>query len=170
MPLSLSGCWCVPFPNTMLDSVSNVARLSSFQPTGDQVYSRHTTGFWWIFYWPWEMKPGLLMSDRASNEQGVFLCYERSVSLCFQDHIPVPYQPDSSSNPSSTTSSTPSSPAPPLPPSATPPSPLHPSPQSARQQKQSNLTGTKPKHKIILYFLIHSCSDVMIHLDRSHWI
>ncbi|NXW60128.1 KSR2 Kinase, partial [Eurystomus gularis] len=52
-----------------------------------------------------------------------------------QDHIPVPYQPDSSSNPSSTTSSTPSSPAPPLPPSATPPSPLHPSPQCPRQQK-----------------------------------
>ncbi|XP_073696211.1 kinase suppressor of Ras 2 [Garra rufa] len=59
-----------------------------------------------------------------------------------KDHIPVPYQPDSSSNPSSTTSSTPSSPAPPLPPSATPPSPLHPSPQSARQQKQSNLTAS----------------------------
>uniref|UniRef100_A0A8C4Z6G3 Kinase suppressor of ras 2 n=1 Tax=Gadus morhua TaxID=8049 RepID=A0A8C4Z6G3_GADMO len=58
-----------------------------------------------------------------------------------KDHIPVPYQPDSSSNPSSTTSSTPSSPAPPLPSSATPPSPLHPSPQSARQQKQFNLTG-----------------------------
>ncbi|XP_015221873.1 kinase suppressor of Ras 2 isoform X1 [Lepisosteus oculatus] len=57
-----------------------------------------------------------------------------------KDHIPVPYQPDSSSNPSSTTSSTPSSPAPPLPPSATPPSPLHPSPQCARQQKQFNLT------------------------------
>ncbi|NXF51191.1 KSR2 Kinase, partial [Oceanites oceanicus] len=56
-----------------------------------------------------------------------------------QDHIPVPYQPDSSSNPSSTTSSTPSSPAPPLPPSATPPSPLHPSPQCPRQQKQFNL-------------------------------
>uniref|UniRef100_A0A8C8ABD5 non-specific serine/threonine protein kinase n=1 Tax=Otus sunia TaxID=257818 RepID=A0A8C8ABD5_9STRI len=51
-----------------------------------------------------------------------------------KDHIPVPYQPDSSSNPSSTTSSTPSSPAPPLPPSATPPSPLHPSPQCPRQQ------------------------------------
>uniref|UniRef100_A0A3P9JNF7 non-specific serine/threonine protein kinase n=1 Tax=Oryzias latipes TaxID=8090 RepID=A0A3P9JNF7_ORYLA len=47
-----------------------------------------------------------------------------------KDHISVPYQPDSSSNPSSTTSSTPSSPAPPLPSSATPPSPLHPSPQS----------------------------------------
>uniref|UniRef100_A0A8D3AKH8 non-specific serine/threonine protein kinase n=1 Tax=Scophthalmus maximus TaxID=52904 RepID=A0A8D3AKH8_SCOMX len=45
-----------------------------------------------------------------------------------KDHIPVPYQPDSSSNPSSTTSSTPSSPAPPLPSS------------SARQQKQFNLT------------------------------
>ena len=61
---------------------------------------------------------------------------------CFsQDHIPVPYQPDSSSNPSSTTSSTPSSPAPPLPPSATPPSPLHPSPQSARQHKPSSLTS-----------------------------
>ncbi|KTG44468.1 hypothetical protein cypCar_00025088, partial [Cyprinus carpio] len=59
-----------------------------------------------------------------------------------KDHIPVPYQPDSSSNPSSTTSSTPSSPAPPLPPSATPPSPLHPSPQSARQQKPSNLTAS----------------------------
>ncbi|XP_056601374.1 kinase suppressor of Ras 2 [Triplophysa dalaica] len=59
-----------------------------------------------------------------------------------KDHIPVPYQPDSSSNPSSTTSSTPSSPAPPLPPSATPPSPMHPSPQSARQQKQSNLTAS----------------------------
>lgn len=58
-----------------------------------------------------------------------------------QDHIPVPYQPDSSSNPSSTTSSTPSSPAPPLPPSATPPSPLHPSPQCPRQQKQFNLPG-----------------------------
>uniref|UniRef100_A0A8C3T6E8 non-specific serine/threonine protein kinase n=1 Tax=Chelydra serpentina TaxID=8475 RepID=A0A8C3T6E8_CHESE len=55
-----------------------------------------------------------------------------------KDHIPVPYQPDSSSNPSSTTSSTPSSPAPPLPPSATPPSPLHPSPQCTRQQKQFN--------------------------------
>uniref|UniRef100_A0A6I8SHR5 non-specific serine/threonine protein kinase n=1 Tax=Xenopus tropicalis TaxID=8364 RepID=A0A6I8SHR5_XENTR len=56
-----------------------------------------------------------------------------------KDHIPVPYQPDSSSNPSSTTSSTPSSPAPPLPPSATPPSPLHPSPQCTRQQKPFNL-------------------------------
>ncbi|KAK1792260.1 hypothetical protein P4O66_012216 [Electrophorus voltai] len=59
-----------------------------------------------------------------------------------KDHIPVPYQPDSSSNPSSTTSSTPSSPAPPLPPSATPPSPLHPSPQSIRQPKQANLTAS----------------------------
>ncbi|KAK2503315.1 hypothetical protein MC885_002553 [Smutsia gigantea] len=59
-----------------------------------------------------------------------------------KDHIPVPYQPDSSSNPSSTTSSTPSSPAPPLPPSATPPSPLHPSPQCTRQQKNFNLPGT----------------------------
>ncbi|XP_077456089.1 kinase suppressor of Ras 2 isoform X1 [Stigmatopora argus] len=59
-----------------------------------------------------------------------------------KDHIPVPYQPDSSSNPSSTTSSTPSSPAPPLPSSATPPSPLHPSPQSARQQKHFNLTAS----------------------------
>jgi len=49
MPLSL------PFYNTILDSFSNVARrLSRFQPSGDQVYSRHTTGFWWIFYWPWE--------------------------------------------------------------------------------------------------------------------
>ncbi|XP_075390503.1 kinase suppressor of Ras 2 [Tenrec ecaudatus] len=56
-----------------------------------------------------------------------------------KDHIPVPYQPDSSSNPSSTTSSTPSSPAPPLPPSATPPSPLHPSPQCMRQQKNFTL-------------------------------
>ncbi|KAM8797688.1 kinase suppressor of Ras 2 [Eudromia elegans] len=59
-----------------------------------------------------------------------------------KDHIAVPYQPDSSSNPSSTTSSTPSSPAPPLPPSATPPSPLHPSPQCARQQKQFNLPAS----------------------------
>uniref|UniRef100_A0A4W3HNZ6 non-specific serine/threonine protein kinase n=1 Tax=Callorhinchus milii TaxID=7868 RepID=A0A4W3HNZ6_CALMI len=59
-----------------------------------------------------------------------------------KDHIPVPYQPDSSSNPSSTTSSTPSSPAPPLPPSAPPQSPLHPSPQCTRQQKQFNLPGT----------------------------
>ncbi|XP_075881913.1 kinase suppressor of Ras 2 isoform X2 [Nelusetta ayraudi] len=59
-----------------------------------------------------------------------------------KDHIAAPYQPDSSSNPSSTTSSTPSSPAPPLPSSATPPSPLHPSPQSARQQKQFNLTAS----------------------------
>lgn len=66
------------------------------------------------------------------------------LSLLFsQDHIPVPYQPDSSSNPSSTTSSTPSSPAPPLPPSATPPSPLHPSPQCTRQQKPFNLPGTE---------------------------
>ncbi|XP_016004999.1 kinase suppressor of Ras 2 isoform X3 [Rousettus aegyptiacus] len=59
-----------------------------------------------------------------------------------KDHIPVPYQPDSSSNPSSTTSSTPSSPAPPLPPSATPPSPLHPSPQCTRQQKSFNLPAS----------------------------
>ncbi|XP_055743602.1 kinase suppressor of Ras 2-like isoform X1 [Salvelinus fontinalis] len=59
-----------------------------------------------------------------------------------KDHIPVPYQPDSSSNPSSTTSSTPSSPVPPLPSSATPPSPLHPSPQSARLQKQFSLTAS----------------------------
>ncbi|KAL6083800.1 hypothetical protein STEG23_015972, partial [Scotinomys teguina] len=58
------------------------------------------------------------------------------------DHIPVPYQPDSSSNPSSTTSSTPSSPAPPLPPSATPPSPLHPSPQCTRQKKNFNLPAS----------------------------
>ncbi|XP_061117791.1 kinase suppressor of Ras 2 isoform X2 [Conger conger] len=65
-----------------------------------------------------------------------------------KDHIPVPYQPDSSSNPSSTTSSTPSSPAPPLPPNATPPSPLHPSPQCTRQQKQFNLTASHYfKHK-----------------------
>uniref|UniRef100_A0A670K951 non-specific serine/threonine protein kinase n=1 Tax=Podarcis muralis TaxID=64176 RepID=A0A670K951_PODMU len=63
-----------------------------------------------------------------------------------KDHIPVPYQPDSSSNPSSTTSSTPSSPAPPLPPSATPPSPLHPSPQCTRQQKQFNLPGIDEWH------------------------
>lgn len=68
-------------------------------------------------------------------------CCPRPVFL-LQDHIPVPYQPDSSSNPSSTTSSTPSSPAPPLPPSATPPSPLHPSPQCTRQQKAFNLPGT----------------------------
>lgn len=67
-----------------------------------------------------------------------------------KDHIAVPYQPDSSSNPSSTTSSTPSSPAPPLPSSATPPSPLHPSPQSARQQKQFNLTASSYfKYKFI---------------------
>ncbi|XP_009993988.1 PREDICTED: kinase suppressor of Ras 2, partial [Chaetura pelagica] len=59
-----------------------------------------------------------------------------------KDHIPVPFQPASSSNPSSTTSSTPSSPAPPLPPSATPPSPLHPSPQCPRQQKQFNLPAS----------------------------
>ncbi|XP_021498442.1 kinase suppressor of Ras 2 isoform X2 [Meriones unguiculatus] len=59
-----------------------------------------------------------------------------------KDHIPVPYQPDSSSNPSSTTSSTPSSPAPPLPPSATPPSPLHPSPQCTRQKKNFNLPAS----------------------------
>ncbi|XP_053135256.1 kinase suppressor of Ras 2 isoform X7 [Hemicordylus capensis] len=59
-----------------------------------------------------------------------------------KDHIPVPYQPDSSSNPSSTTSSTPSSPAPPLPPSATPPSPLHPSPQGTRPQKPFNLPAS----------------------------
>lgn len=68
-----------------------------------------------------------------------------------QDHIPVPYQPDSSSNPSSTTSSTPSSPAPPLPPSATPPSPLHPSPQCPRQQKQFNLPGTKCVHPLQMF-------------------
>ncbi|XP_041079701.1 LOW QUALITY PROTEIN: kinase suppressor of Ras 2-like [Polyodon spathula] len=61
-----------------------------------------------------------------------------------KDHIPVPYQPDSSSNPSSTTSSTPSSPAPPLTGSevGAPPSPLHPSPQCTRQQKQFNLTAS----------------------------
>ncbi|XP_041083102.1 kinase suppressor of Ras 2-like [Polyodon spathula] len=47
-----------------------------------------------------------------------------------KDHIPVPYQPDSSSNPSSTTSSTPSSPG------------DHPSPQCTRQQKQFNLTAS----------------------------
>nr|XP_012611918.1 kinase suppressor of Ras 2 isoform X3 [Microcebus murinus] len=74
------------------------------------------------------------------------VCRERndaiSPSLHDLDHIPVPYQPDSSSNPSSTTSSTPSSPAPPLPPSATPPSPLHPSPQCARQQKNFNLPAS----------------------------
>uniref|UniRef100_A0A669PIQ5 Kinase suppressor of ras 2 n=1 Tax=Phasianus colchicus TaxID=9054 RepID=A0A669PIQ5_PHACC len=68
-----------------------------------------------------------------------------------KDHIPVPYQPDSSSNPSSTTSSTPSSPAPPLPPSATPPSPLHPSPQCPRQQKQFNLPGTRCVHPLQIF-------------------
>ncbi|XP_073916926.1 kinase suppressor of Ras 2 [Castor canadensis] len=66
----------------------------------------------------------------------------RTVSSGSQDHISVPYQPDSSSNPSSTTSSTPSSPAPPLPPSATPPSPLHPSPQCTRQPKNFNLPAS----------------------------
>uniref|UniRef100_A0A672YK71 non-specific serine/threonine protein kinase n=1 Tax=Sphaeramia orbicularis TaxID=375764 RepID=A0A672YK71_9TELE len=71
-----------------------------------------------------------------------------------KDHIPVPYQPDSSSNPSSTTSSTPSSPAPPLPSSATPPSPLHPSPQSARQQKQFNLTGNSTKYSEIKIYYV----------------
>uniref|UniRef100_A0A673H9F1 non-specific serine/threonine protein kinase n=1 Tax=Sinocyclocheilus rhinocerous TaxID=307959 RepID=A0A673H9F1_9TELE len=80
-----------------------------------------------------------------------------------KDHIPVPYQPDSSSNPSSTTSSTPSSPAPPLPPSATPPSPLHPSPQSARQQKQSNLTVCLSIY-LLLYHSIHLC----IYLSSIH--
>uniref|UniRef100_A0AAQ5YEJ0 non-specific serine/threonine protein kinase n=1 Tax=Amphiprion ocellaris TaxID=80972 RepID=A0AAQ5YEJ0_AMPOC len=82
-----------------------------------------------------------------------------------KDHIPVPYQPDSSSNPSSTTSSTPSSPAPPLPSSATPPSPLHPSPQSARQQKQFNLTDVAPEAppsrapQVILHPLISALSQ-----------
>ncbi|KAL3975423.1 mediator of RNA polymerase II transcription subunit 1 [Sarotherodon galilaeus] len=80
-----------------------------------------------------------------------------------KDHIPVPYQPDSSSNPSSTTSSTPSSPAPPLPSSATPPSPLHPSPQSARQQKQFNLTASSYfKYKQQFIFPVHkSHSDAL---------
>lgn len=75
------------------------------------------------------------------NKAGAIIVENNCYDLPLQDHIPAPYQPDSSSNPSSTTSSTPSSPAPPLPSSATPPSPLHPSPQSARQQKQFNLTG-----------------------------
>ncbi|NXK20550.1 KSR2 Kinase, partial [Arenaria interpres] len=77
---------------------------------------------------------GVAPSDSALTTSSFFL-----LPCVPQDHIPVPYQPDSSSNPSSTTSSTPSSPAPPLPPSATPPSPLHPSPQCPRQQKQFNL-------------------------------
>uniref|UniRef100_A0A3B3BZ65 non-specific serine/threonine protein kinase n=1 Tax=Oryzias melastigma TaxID=30732 RepID=A0A3B3BZ65_ORYME len=89
-----------------------------------------------------------------------------------KDHIPVPYQPDSSSNPSSTTSSTPSSPAPPLPSSATPPSPLHPSPQSARQQKQFNLTASSYfKYKQQFIFpgkpILPSCSrpkTVLMHV------
>ncbi|XP_078523245.1 kinase suppressor of Ras 2 isoform X1 [Lissotriton helveticus] len=76
-----------------------------------------------------------------------------------KDHIPVPYQPDSSSNPSSTTSSTPSSPAPPLPPSATPPSPLHPSPQCPRQQKPFNLPGSNSTS--------HSCASPL--LQASHY-
>ncbi|MEE6522510.1 hypothetical protein FKM82_021079 [Ascaphus truei] len=75
------------------------------------------------------------------------------------DHIPVPYQPDSSSNPSSTTSSTPSSPAPPLPPSATPPSPLHPSPQCTRQQKPFNLPGSNSTS--------HPCTSSL--LQGSHY-
>ncbi|XP_069849633.1 kinase suppressor of Ras 2 isoform X1 [Dipodomys merriami] len=70
-----------------------------------------------------------------------------------KDHIPVPYQPDSSSNPSSTTSSTPSSPAPPLPPSATPPSPLHPSPQCTRQQKNFNLPAASHYYKYKQQFI-----------------
>nr|XP_033809759.1 kinase suppressor of Ras 2 [Geotrypetes seraphini] len=76
-----------------------------------------------------------------------------------KDHIPVPYQPDSSSNPSSTTSSTPSSPAPPLPPSATPPSPLHPSPQCTRQQKQFSTSGSNST--------IHPCASSL--LQASHY-
>ncbi|KAE8635348.1 hypothetical protein XENTR_v10002590 [Xenopus tropicalis] len=76
-----------------------------------------------------------------------------------KDHIPVPYQPDSSSNPSSTTSSTPSSPAPPLPPSATPPSPLHPSPQCTRQQKPFNLPGSNSTS--------HPCTSSL--LQGSHY-
>lgn len=86
-----------------------------------------------------------------------------------QDHIPVPYQPDSSSNPSSTTSSTPSSPAPPLPSSATPPSPLHPSPQSARQQKQFNLTGNGRRCRNIKADLdfLHFCCGMKRHLHEQ---
>uniref|UniRef100_A0A8C5LS68 non-specific serine/threonine protein kinase n=1 Tax=Leptobrachium leishanense TaxID=445787 RepID=A0A8C5LS68_9ANUR len=76
-----------------------------------------------------------------------------------KDHIPVPYQPDSSSNPSSTTSSTPSSPAPPLPPSATPPSPLHPSPQCTRQQKPFSLPGSNSTN--------HPCTSNL--LQGSHY-
>uniref|UniRef100_A0A671R421 non-specific serine/threonine protein kinase n=1 Tax=Sinocyclocheilus anshuiensis TaxID=1608454 RepID=A0A671R421_9TELE len=87
------------------------------------------------------------------------------------DHIPVPYQPDSSSNPSSTTSSTPSSPAPPLPPSATPPSPLHPSPQSARQQKHLSvylsitLSFHPSIHLCIYLSSIHPSIHPFIHLS-----
>ncbi|XP_032899002.1 kinase suppressor of Ras 2 [Amblyraja radiata] len=73
-----------------------------------------------------------------------------------KDHIPAPYQPDSSSNPSSTTSSTPSSPAPPLPPSATPPSPLHPSPQCIRQQKPFNLSGTTLHYSVSAFSLLQA--------------
>lgn len=96
-----------------------------------------------------------------------------AASVSPQDHIPVPYQPDSSSNPSSTTSSTPSSPAPPLPSSATPPSPLHPSPQSARQQKQFNLTGTITQCRNIkadLFFLHFCCGTkhLIASMNRKH--
>lgn len=91
-----------------------------------------------------DAEPGSLPAQLTLTAVSPLPCLSPAPCPVFfpQDHIPVPYQPDSSSNPSSTTSSTPSSPAPPLPPSATPPSPLHPSPQCTRQQKAFNLPGT----------------------------
>lgn len=113
------------------------------------------------FYFMWWLKWGFyvyIFDTKAKTDW--FWVKHLLTSFLFvppQDHIPVPYQPDSSSNPSSTTSSTPSSPAPPLPSSATPPSPLHPSPQSARQQKQFNLTG---EEKIIYFF--YKCGEYLL--------
>ncbi|KAK7809143.1 hypothetical protein U0070_006157 [Myodes glareolus] len=86
-----------------------------------------------------------------------------------KDHIPVPYQPDSSSNPSSTTSSTPSSPAPPLPPSATPPSPLHPSPQCTRQKKNFNLPGSVKAKMILDYSFLVVVVVVVVVVVMVSW-
>ncbi|XP_031671531.1 kinase suppressor of Ras 2 [Oncorhynchus kisutch] len=70
-----------------------------------------------------------------------------------KDHIPVPYQPDSSSNPSSTTSSTPSSPAPP------PPFQCHPSLPPTPFPTVSTATETVQLHRPILPLSLSAASS-----------
>lgn len=141
-----TSAWLFPIPRERSVAVTYVlafcGNLSLWGPdSGRELHYRNRSFHSW-------MPPGGDVGRTGAEEAGLGLFLLRSLSLrpppafSLQDHIPVPYQPDSSSNPSSTTSSTPSSPAPPLPPSATPPSPLHPSPQCTRQQKTFNLPGT----------------------------